>query len=214
MAFKGPPHLLPPVGEEGPSFPSLKKSLYAVSSQRSRSRSPRPARGISAEPLKENDLNGGSNDTTRSGKKDPSLFVDIPTMPRAAEVALTALKYLPIPLLVLSSSKMVLLANEAMGRLLDLDSMDEDGNEPNNEDHERAQSLDLLRGQTISQIGIDLYEDGQAIWVSWEVCHSFQTENTGEKPTDKWYRNFLISLRTSTILLPTRRAKKMTKVPP
>lgn len=169
MAFNAPSHLLPPVSEDGPSFPSLKKSLSAVSSQRSRSRSPRHARGTFAEPIQEAGANEESNDNAKSGKKDPSLVLDIPTMPRASEVALTALKYLPTPLLILSSQKMVLMANEAMGRLLGLDSMDEDGSESDHEGDDRAQSLDLLRGQTLSQIGIDVFEDGQAIWVSWEV---------------------------------------------
>ena len=119
-----------------------------------------------------------------AGKKDAAsgLFLDIPVVPQAAEVALTALKYLPTPLLVLSSRKMVLLANEAMARLLGLDSMDgeegeegegggeeEEGVVEHGEDADHTQSLDRLRGQTLSQIGIDIVEDGHAIWVSWEV---------------------------------------------
>ena len=170
MASSGGSNLLPPVGEEGPSFPTLKKSLAAISSQRNRSRSPRPAMGISTKPTTEVDTNGNQLETTKPSKKDPSLFLNIPTMPQAAEAALTALKYLPTPLLVLSSQKMVLLANEAMARLLGLDSMDEEGNDQDSEDADYTQSLDLLRGQTLSQIGIDIVEDGQAIWVSWEVC--------------------------------------------
>ena len=170
MASNGSSNLLPPVGEEGPSFPTLKKSLAAISSQRSRSRSPRLAMGMSSAPMKELDTKGNPPETTRSNKKDLPLFLDIPTVPRAAEAALTALKYLPTPLLVLTSQKMVLLANEAMARLLGLESMDEEGNDPDGEDSDHTRSLDLLRGQTLSQIGIDMVEDGQAIWVSWEVC--------------------------------------------
>ena len=125
--------------------------------------------GIPAVPIKELEKKRDPAETTRSNKKDLSLALEIPVVPGAAEAALTALKYLPTPLLVLSSHKMVMLANEAMARLLGLDSMDEEGNEPDSEDLDPTQSLDLLRGQTLSQIGIDMVEDGQAIWVSWEV---------------------------------------------
>jgi len=83
-------------------------------------------------------------------------------MPAAAEVALSALHYLPTPLLVLSSLKTIVLANEAMGRLLGM--------------REHAQNLhseeetitDLLRGQTLSQVGVDMISDGVPVWVSWE----------------------------------------------
>ena len=200
MAFNGPSRLLPPVGEEEPSFPTLKKSLSANPSRKGRSRSPRHAHGISTEPVKETDSGGGPTDTTKSSKKDPSLLLDTPTIPRAAEAALMALKYLPTPLLVLSSQKTVLLANEAMGRLLGLDSMDEDGNDSDSEDSERPQSLDLLRGQTLSQIGIDIFEDGQAIRVSWEVRRVNPKHSNDRKFTHMLYRNSLISLRMNMIL--------------
>lgn len=169
MPSNGLNRLLPPVGEEGPSFPTLKKSLSAVSSRRNRSQTSNHTPSISKEPSQDSDATEESSDTTKHGRKDPSLFLDIPTLPKASEAALTALKYLPIPVIVLSSQKMVLLANEAMGRLLGLDSMDQDGDESDHEDSERAQSLDLLRGQRLSQIGIDVFEDGQAVCVNWEA---------------------------------------------
>ena len=179
MPSEGLNRLLPPVGEEGPSFPTLKKSLSAVSSRRNRSQTSNHARGISRDPGEDSDANEEARDTTRHGRKDLSLFLDIPTLPKASEAALTALKYLPFPVMVLSSHKMVLLANEAMGRLLGLSSMDQDGNESDNEDSERAQSLDLLRGQTLSQIGIDVFEDGQAVCVSWEASSAALDSRNG-----------------------------------
>lgn len=82
--------------------------------------------------------------------------------------AFAALQYLPVPLIVLSSAKTVILANEAMGRLLDIDfamcgtDMDSDGT--------GALSItDILRGYRMGQLGIDLLQGGSPIMVSWEV---------------------------------------------
>lgn len=98
----------------------------------------------------------------------PPLSVNIPKVPGAAEAAIAALKYLPTPLLVLSSWKTIVLANDAMGRLLGLDTYHQD---PFPDDGDQVQPAigDLLRGQSLSQIGVDMLQDGQRIWVSWEV---------------------------------------------
>ncbi|KAI9765119.1 MAG: hypothetical protein M1840_007826 [Geoglossum simile] len=103
----------------------------------------------------------------RDGRKG-ALFVDIGGVSSLAEVALSALQYLPTPVLVLSSLKTVVLGNEAMGRLLGLDvagTLDGvgigDGGEP-------LSVTDVLRGHTMSQIGVDMLQDGRPVWVSWE----------------------------------------------
>jgi len=83
-------------------------------------------------------------------------------MPAAAEIALAALQYLPTPLLVLSSLKTIVLANEAMGRLLGL----WDGNDDRSDSNESTTGV--LNGQTLSQIGVDMISDGVPVWVSWE----------------------------------------------
>src|SRR5262245_61283213 len=80
------------------------------------------------------------------------LHIDIPRLPMAAEIAFGALS---TPLLVLSSLKTILLANAAAARLLDIDDVE-------------GSVTDALRGQTLSQIGIDMVSDGTPIWVSWE----------------------------------------------
>ena len=101
------------------------------------------------------------------------------------DVALAALKYLPTPVLVLSSLKKVVLANEAMGRLLGIENssndLDESGNEMGGES--------LLRGQTLSQIGVDILQGGQPIWVSWDVRRSHP--ECGLRLMT-WNRNFLM----------------------
>lgn len=86
------------------------------------------------------------------------MHLHIPQPPVAAETALAALHHLPTPLIVLSSLKTIVLANEAMGRLLglrDADKLSDGGQES---------ITDVLKGQTLSQIGIDMVSDGVPIW--------------------------------------------------
>lgn len=88
---------------------------------------------------------------SRSPKASQYLKLNIPQR-KVPEIAFAALQYLPIPLLVLSSLKTVVLANEAMGRLLGL-----------RQETTVAQTenvTDVLKGQTLSQIGIDMFQDG------------------------------------------------------
>lgn len=103
----------------------------------------------------------------KSSRAEPPIFVEIPKIPSGAETALLALQYLPTPTIVLSTLKTVLLANDAMGLLLGLDNYNTD-NSLDGEENEVSIG-DLLRGQSLSQIGIDLIQEGQPIWVSWEV---------------------------------------------
>ena len=142
-------------------FPSLKKSLSAHFANRSQR--PLARRNVSSEHAKPEVL--------RRPKPNPSsssLSVDIPRLYSAADAAFSALQYLPTPLMVLSTAKTVMLANGAMGRLLGLDSLegidrcsDEDG-------EESAPVTDMLLGQSLSQVGVDMVQDGQPILVSWE----------------------------------------------
>ena len=180
------------------SFPSLAKSLSAMSHSNStgngRSKSPRGSRAPS--PLLRNGLDEEEHGFIKS-LKDPQLFVDIPKVPRATEAALAALQYLPTPLLVLSSLKTIILANDAMGRLLGFDADDGVSQEEG-----AATKLDLLHGQSLSQIGIDVIEDGQSIWISWEVCEvSCVTQNL-----------LLISIRNFWTILRTNSARVKSKL--
>lgn len=108
----------------------------------------------------------GSLPTPKRGS--PPTHVDMPKLPLPVELALVALQYLPTPLLVLSDLKKVVLANDAFGLLLGLNKYDAEEEDLYQEDKDIA-IADLLEGQTLSQIGIDLVQDGQPIWVSWEV---------------------------------------------
>lgn len=87
-------------------------------------------------------------------KRRSSMHMDLPQTPAVPDTALAALQFLPTPLLVLSSLKTIVLANEAMGRLLGVS--------------DTSATLDSLKGQSLSQIGIDMISDGVPVWVSWE----------------------------------------------
>lgn len=75
--------------------------------------------------------------------------------------SLAALQYLPIPLLVLSSLKTIVVANEAMGRLLGIDF--------ESTVTEGMSVSESLRGQGMSELGVDILQNGSPILVSWEV---------------------------------------------
>lgn len=84
----------------------------------------------------------------------------------AVAPAFAALQYLPVPLIVLSSQKTVILANEAMGRLLNINMV----NCPKMQRPGGALSVtDLLRGFSMGQLGMDLLQGGSPILVSWDV---------------------------------------------
>ena len=84
----------------------------------------------------------------------------------AAEVALSAMQYLPYPLIVLNDQKTVSLANDAMVRLLGLEDQEEDGMTD-----EGTTAADRLTGQTLSQMGIDMLQEGRPVWVTWETLY-------------------------------------------
>lgn len=84
--------------------------------------------------------------------------------PATTTAALMALQYLPTPVLVLNSVKTVVLANEAMGRLLGIDP-----SELENDDGPVATVTDILQGQHMSYLGVEILAHGSPILVSWEV---------------------------------------------
>ena len=105
----------------------------------------------------------------RSRRGSPPEHVDIPKLGSATEMAMVALQYLPMPIIVLSSLKTVVLANEAMGRLLGLDSGHNDQGNSGDGDSGSRSVQESLQGQNLSQIGVDLMHNGQIVWVNWEV---------------------------------------------
>ncbi|KAI1023381.1 hypothetical protein LB503_000314 [Fusarium chuoi] len=76
------------------------------------------------------------------------------------QLAFSAMQYLPVPTLVLNNLKTVVLANEAMGRMLGLITEDSD-------EEDTLPTIESLRGQTLSQVGVDILQDGQPVWATW-----------------------------------------------
>lgn len=143
-------------------FDSLKQSLSRT-----------PNRSHDHLPPQAEDTSAPTDEARRSSKSNrssPPLFVDIPKLADPADIAFAALQYLPTPLLVLSSSsKCIVLANEAMGRLLGLT---QSGALQKVHGVGKVQELsvtDVLRGQTLAQIGVDMLQDGELVWADWEV---------------------------------------------
>jgi PAS domain S-box-containing protein len=96
---------------------------------------------------------------SRSSSRSP-FRLEMPTI-SPGQLAFSAMQYLPVPVMVLNNLKTVVLANEAMGRMMGLSP-------PDSDDDESSLVIDSLRGQTLSQVGIDMMQDGRPIWVAWE----------------------------------------------
>jgi hypothetical protein len=84
------------------------------------------------------------------------------------------MQYLPYPMIVLNVLKTLVLANEAMGRLLDVEGLEGD-----TASDDGISALDRLKGQTLSQMGIDMLQDGRPVWVTWESFLDSLVEDMG-----------------------------------
>ena len=139
-----------------PAFPSLRQSLSTFSARprfpRSRSRS-LPERAL---PQLE----------TNEGLQGAILTDEAPLS--AGETAFAILQYLPIPIIVLSSLKQVILVNEALKSLLATVDAKEDAAVSNGA-FARTGRTETLLGQSLSQIGIQMVTEGDQAWTSLEV---------------------------------------------
>ena len=114
-------------------------------------------------------------DASRSPTQSPFRLA-MPSM-SPGQLAFSAMQYLPVPTLVLNNLKTVVLANEAMGRMLGIltDDSDEDA----------LPIIDRLRGQTLSQVGVDILQDGQPVWATWEAFLDSQVDEMGVRTAAK-----------------------------
>ena len=118
---------------------------------------------------------------SRRGSSNRSLLrLRIPGTPSPAQLALSAMQYLPYPLMIMDGLKTLILANEAMGKLLGIS--DEDGDASCDDG---LSALDRLKGQTLSQLGIDLIQDGRPVWVTWESFLDNLAEEMGTRMEDE-----------------------------
>lgn len=120
---------------------------------------------------------GQSPDRRDSGSSS-LLHLHIPGTPSPADLAMSAMQYLPYPMVVLNGLKTVSMANEAMVRLLELEE-DED-----TMSDDATSGGDRLRGQTLSQMGIDMLEHGRPVWVTWESFLDSIAEGLGTRMED------------------------------
>ncbi|KAL0257442.1 hypothetical protein SLS55_008255 [Diplodia seriata] len=124
---------------------------------------PLPVNDLS-EPASYFDLHDRDPPSPGSARSE-QLSIIMPPTPTTTAMALATLQYLPVPVLVLSSLKTVVLANEAMGRLLEVDRPA--GDEKDRDDVHTV--TDTLHGQTMLDLGIEMLQDGSPIRISWEV---------------------------------------------
>lgn len=112
-------------------------------------------------------------DGVRSSSQSP-FRLSMPSI-SPGQVAFSAMQYLPVPVIILNSLKTVVLANEAMGRMLGIISDDLS-------DEDVSVTMEKLRGQTLSQVGIDMIQDGRPIWVTWEAFLDTLVTEVGTRP--------------------------------
>ncbi|KND91308.1 Hybrid signal transduction histidine kinase J [Tolypocladium ophioglossoides CBS 100239] len=110
---------------------------------------------------------------TRSQSQSPFRLA-IPSI-SPGQLAFSAMQYLPVPTLVLNNLKTVVLANEAMSRMLGISSDDTDQDDA-------TATIERLRGQTLSQVGIDMLQDGRPVWISWESFLDSLVHDIGVRP--------------------------------
>ncbi|PVH76406.1 hypothetical protein DL98DRAFT_425692, partial [Cadophora sp. DSE1049] len=107
---------------------------------------------------------------------DSLLHLNISRGPSSADLAMSALQYLPYPVMVLNNMKTLVMANDAMGRLLGIE--DQDGDVVSDDG---MSILDKLRGQTLNQLGIDMLQEGRPVWVTWDTFLNSITDDLGQQ---------------------------------
>jgi PAS domain S-box-containing protein len=115
------------------------------------------------------DLPNACDEGFQNQSPSSPLSIRIPSNPSVLETAFAAMQYLPMPLLVLSSEKTIVLANEAMGRLLGIDvqqspALDSAGSI---EQEEVRSAGDILRGVPMDVLGMDLLQNANPVWMPW-----------------------------------------------
>lgn len=116
------------------------------------------------------DLSNACDEGYRDHSPSSPLSIRIPSGPSMTDTAFTALQYLPMPVLVLSSEKTVVLANEALGRLLGIDLQQQTplDNSGVNEQEDIRSASDVLAGVPMDCLGMDLLQNANPVWMRWE----------------------------------------------
>ena len=88
--------------------------------------------------------------------------------PSASEIVFATLQYLPVPTIVLSSLKQVILVNEAFRSMLATVDAEEDA-AVSNVVFAQTPGAETLLGRSLSQLGIQMVAEGDRAWASLEV---------------------------------------------
>lgn len=102
------------------------------------------------------------------------LRLPIPAM-TPGQLALSAIQYLPVPVLVLNRLKTVVLANDIMGRMMGLIT-------EATSQVDSVTAVEQLRGKSLSQLGIDMLQDGRPVWITWESFLDGVIGEVGARP--------------------------------
>lgn len=163
--------------------PGLSDARLAANSDNPNSR-PAPAHLNLSLPIEHHGAARSSFDGFDDGDRSPgstrsshsnALSISIPHAPSSSQAALSALQYLPVPVIVLSPFKTVLLVNAAMDRLMGTGENELGGQAgPDSGDCKSS-----LVGQTLSQIGVDMLQHGSPMWINWENF----LDSIGEEPS-------------------------------
>lgn len=115
------------------------------------------------------DLQNACDEGCRDHSPSSPLSIRIPPGPGIADTAFAAMQYLPMPVMVLSSEKTVVLANEAMGRLLGIDLQQQQPAVPDSvHGYEDVRSAsDVLAGVPMDVLGMDLLQNANPVWMRW-----------------------------------------------
>ena len=140
-------------------LPAFRTPMQSLSTISSRPRFPR-SRGRS--------LPGGASPQleTNGRLQGAALTAEAPLS--AGETAFATLQYLPIPIIVLSSLKQVIMVNEALRSLLATADAEEDAAVSNGAFAQNVEAETLL-GRSLSQIGIQMVTEGDQALASLEV---------------------------------------------
>ena len=139
-----------------PTFRSLKHSLATISTRPLFSRSRSRSLPDKASPQLETD----------ERLQNAAFTAEAP--PSAGEIAFATLQYIPVPTIVLSSLKQVILVNEALKSLLaTIDAEDEAA--VSNGAFTQTAGAETLLGRSLSQLGIQMVAEEDQAWTSLEV---------------------------------------------
>ena len=116
------------------------------------------------------DLEYARDDDSEGHSPETPMSMRLPPTPSVTETAFTALQYLPMPVLVLSSEKNIIIANEALGRLLGVDLQQSVAKQEDyvQENQNVMSATDVLHGVSMGALGMDLLQNATPVWISWD----------------------------------------------